>query len=352
MKLVINLTLSLLCLAVCVWLVWPNPHDRGQLELALRAIRFADFWPYLAGSVALLALTHLGRALRWNDLLGPLGAKQPTGRLLSVSTIGFMAILALPARLGEFARPLLLRGVTRTSFSVLLGTVIVERAIDLMMVATLVAVCFFALHDAHSPSWLLPTAWAAVAILIVGTTFLYLGTRYPERAARWLVAFLPGRLKTKFYGYAERVFQGFGVLRDGRRTAAFLVKTVIYWIANGLSMWILARGLGLPLSVIGAFATMGLVAVGIMLPNAPGLVGQFHWFTMLGLSLFLGQKLVDAQGLAYAIVLHGMQVVWYVGLGVIAMFATGVKITDLVKRADPEPTTADAAAPTPQGETT
>jgi uncharacterized membrane protein YbhN (UPF0104 family) len=65
-----------------------------------------------------------------------------------------------------------------------------------------------------------------------------------------------------------------------------MLWSLIYWIANGMGMWVLARGMGLDVSVVGAFATMGIVAVGITLPNTPGLVGQFQWFTALGLSLY------------------------------------------------------------------
>jgi uncharacterized protein (TIRG00374 family) len=331
MKLVVNLLLSLVVLAACVWLVWPNAHDRVQLEATLRAIELKAFWPYLAGCVGLLGVTHFFRAQRWNDLLQPLGAAQPLGRLLAVSTVGFMAILALPARLGEFARPLLLRRHSGTRFSVLLGTVVVERVIDLMMVAVLVAVCFFALHGPASPPWMLPTAWASVAILVIGSVVLWFGSRAPESTARILSRPLPARLRGRGSDFVLNVFRGFQVLRHGGHTASFITKTVIYWVANGLSMWLLARGMGLHLSVIGAFATMGLVAVGIMLPNAPGLVGQFHWFTKLGLSLYLGQEVVEAQGLAYALVLHGIQVTWYVGLGILVMLATRVHLADLVK---------------------
>ena len=54
---------------------------------------------------------------------------------------------------------------------------------------------------------------------------------------------------------------------------------------------------------------MGLVGVGISLPNAPGLVGQFQWFTLLGLSLYLRarddrKQRAHAQALAYAITQH------------------------------------------------
>ena len=120
--------------------------------------------------------------------------------------------------------------------------------------------------------------------------------------------------------------------------------SALYWVCNGLGMWVLARGCGLDLSVMGAFATMGLIAVGITLPNSPGLVGQFHWFTTLGLSLYLPAAVARSAGLGYAILLHGIQVVWYMALGAISMLTSHVSFHDLLAR-EPEAAPGDAGAP-------
>jgi uncharacterized membrane protein YbhN (UPF0104 family) len=108
--------------------------------------------------------------------------------------------------------------------------------------------------------------------------------------------------------------------------------SLLYWAANGMSMWVLARGVGLDLSIVGAFATMGIIAVGITLPNSPGLIGQFHYLTKLGLSLYVGSNVADGTGLAYAILLHGLQVVWYVGVGALAMLTSHIRFSDLVQK--------------------
>src|SRR6478735_11518604 len=125
MKLAINLALSFGMLALCVWLVWPDAATRHQIRLVLESMEFADFAPYLAGYIGLLVVVQLTRALRWNFLLAPLGVRIPKAPLLAISSVGFMAILALPARLGEFVRPGLLRKRGDLSASAALGTVAV-----------------------------------------------------------------------------------------------------------------------------------------------------------------------------------------------------------------------------------
>ena len=94
---------------------------------------------------------------------------------------------------------------------------------------------------------------------------------------------------------------------------------------------------------------MGLVGVGISLPNSPGLVGQFQWFTLLGLSLYLPaatDKTTDihAQALAYAITQHLLQVGWYVAMGALGIASPWVSFADLRASRKRPPTATEAAA--------
>ena len=113
--------------------------------------------------VALLFVMQVCRSLRWNNLLAPLGIHVPTGPMLAISAVGFMEILALPARLGELVRPGLLRkrGVSATAA---LGTVAVERIVDGLLVSVFVFGACFALRGPASPGWMMVTAWAALSV--------------------------------------------------------------------------------------------------------------------------------------------------------------------------------------------
>src|SRR5262249_41289890 len=140
----------------------------------------------LATYIGLLVVVQLTRALRWNYLLAPLGVRIPHGPLLAISSVGFMAILALPARLGEFVRPGLLRkrGVSASSA---LGTVAVERIVDGLLVSLFVFVAFFALRGPQAPRWMMPTAYAALGIFTLALIFLIGALKWPERSVQlWL----------------------------------------------------------------------------------------------------------------------------------------------------------------------
>jgi glycosyltransferase 2 family protein len=341
MRLAINLILSLGMLALCTWLVWPAPAARAQLQDVLAGLHLADLAPYLAAWLGLQVIVHLCRSLRWNHLLAPLGVRVPAGPLVAISSVGFMAILALPARLGELVRPGLMRKYT--SGSAALGTVAVERIIDGLIISLVVFCAFFALHGPGSPGWMMPTAYLALAVFGVALVFLVFALWRPERTVAFGIALtLLPRLAPRFAGALERkaldMIRGFAALKDMRNLLLFLVWTLVYWTANGLGMWVLAQPFGLELSLVGAYATMGLLGVGISMPNSPGLVGQFQWFTLLGLSLYLGfdpspdagqGTPLYAAALAYAIIQHLLQVAWYVAMGVLALASPWVSINDL-----------------------
>jgi hypothetical protein len=331
MKLAVNILLSLLMLGVCLWLVWPSPADEARLAEAISSLKLG----YLAGFVGLLAAVHFFRAWRWNNLLAPIGVTLSPGRLLAISSVGFMAILALPARLGEFVRPALVRKRGRVSAAAALGTIAVERIIDGLFVSLFVFGAFFALRSPSSPAWMMPTAYLALGLFAAALLFLGFSLRWPDRTVSIAVSLtllrrISPRLADVSRAKLLSMIGGFMVLKDRRNLIMFCLWSLAYWTANGMSLWVLAKGFDFELSLVGAFATMGLVAVGITLPNSPGLVGQYQWFTQLGLSLYLGEAMGKGpEGLAYAIVLHGVQVVWYIGMGGLAVISPYVSLSEV-----------------------
>ncbi len=365
MKLAINLGLSAAMLALCAYLVWPNEETRSGVAAAIEHLSFVDLLPY----IGLLVVVQLCRSLRWNNLLAPMGVRVSTGPLLAISAVGFMAILALPARLGEFVRPGLLRQRGDVSAAAALGTVAVERIVDGLLISLFVFGALFAHRDSSSPDWMMPMAYAALGVFSAALVFLLFALRWPARTCAFCVQltllprFAPRIGKAIEHKLLDMV-SGFVVLRDRKNMIIFVAWSVAYWGANGLGLWVLANAFdhgqlahGLPttmhLPVIGAFAAMGVVGVGIMLPNSPGLVGQFQYFMMLGAGLYLGfdprtDHSSDLYQLVYAFcTLHYLlQVGWYILCGAIGLMTPWVSFHDLwtARKVAPDPGTGDAAA--------
>ena len=324
-KLLGKIAASLLVTAVCVAYALHGIDKAGVLS-ALRALPISAVVMYL-GTVA---VTHFFRGARWNYLLKPLGVTIPLRRLLPISSVGFMAILALPVRLGELVRPFYATREGPIRMSAAVGTVAVERIVDGLMISILFFVSYLAstLHGTGAAASFSPElrlgAWLSFLGFLGLTSFLAVALVRTEATVRFVLkwSLLERLMPVRAAHVADRLralISGFGVLSDGRNLARFVGQTTLYWWFNGLGMWLLARQMGLDLSLGAAFTTMAFTGVVLTLPNSPGLVGQFHAGIKLALMAFLPTAVVNSKGIAYAVVLHGLQTVWYVALGLLSL---------------------------------
>ena len=118
--------------ALGIFLAWwsirdLSKEDKSEIKEALRHARYLLLVPV----IAILLLSHYLRGLRWRLLIEPLGYKPArTNTFLSVM-IGYFTNLALP-RLGEVVRCTVLARYEKVPVDKLIGTVILERIIDVI----------------------------------------------------------------------------------------------------------------------------------------------------------------------------------------------------------------------------
>jgi uncharacterized protein (TIRG00374 family) len=318
-RLLVQGALSLVVGTVCVFYAL-HGMDRHAVGAALRALAPSAIGIYLLT----LAVTHLFRTLRWEYLLRALGVSLPFKRLLPISSAGFMAILALPVRLGEFVRPYLIARERKVSMSAMVGAVAVERIVDGLLVSILFFCAYLAsAGDLFSPQ-LRAAAWLSLGGFVGLMVFLILAQIWTERAIAivmklTLIEWLAPARAPQAGEKLRSLISGFRALADRRNFSIFLVQSIVYWGSNGFGMWILARQMNLPISLGASFVIMAFTGVVLTLPNSPGLVGQFHAAIKMGLSAYVPVAVVNSKGIAYAIVLHGLQTLWYIGAGVLSL---------------------------------
>jgi len=318
-RLFLKLGMSVGLGALCVYYTMRGMSTSGVIE-ALRALPARAIVLYLAT----LAVTHVFRAWRWEFLLRPLGVSVPLRRLLLISSAGFMAILALPVRLGEFVRPYFLTRERGLRMSASLGTVAVERIIDGLLISILFFGAYLASAGDTFSRELRVGAWLSLVGFVALTTFLVLARLWTDRTIAFVlrVTLLERFSKRRAHQVSDKLralISGFDALADHRNFGIFLLQSALYWGVNGFGMWVLARQMGLPISLGAAYTTMAFTGVVLSLPNSPGLLGQFHLAIKLGLLAYLPAGVVNGQGIAYAIVLHALQTLWYVGTGLLSL---------------------------------
>ncbi len=302
--------------------------DLGAIWAAVHQANYAWLAPY----VGILLVIHVARTLRWGILLEPV-AKVPFSRLNAVSAVGFMALMILPFRIGEFARPYLIAERPRIRVSATLSSVVVERVADGLFMAALLVLTLLAVPEGTPGLQLLRMAGVAVfgafggllAFLIVAYRNRALAVRFTHRVLDPVSPRLAGRAS----GMMDAFIHGLRVVPSRTKLITFFLLTGAYWCLNAWGMGILARAFDIHLTAIQCFTVLGVLVVGVMIPAGPGMVGTFQAATILGLSLFVPSAALDTRGTAYANVLWAVQLAVTTGLGLFFLFSRHIRIAQI-----------------------
>jgi uncharacterized protein (TIRG00374 family) len=309
---------------VALWLTL-----RGKDLAAIWAeIRAADY-RYLAPYLLILLGIHLARTVRWGILLAPV-ADVPFARLNAVSAVGWMALMILPFRLGEFARPYLVAERGRLRVSTALSSIVVERVADGVFMGILFVVALLAVPDGAPGVRILRTGGVLVS-LAFAALLVFLVVAYRNRALAVRIGSaalrpISPRLAERAAGMLDAFLHGLRLLPSRRKAGSFLLLTVVYWGLNALGMSVLARGFGFELGVVESFALLGALVVGIMIPAGPGMIGTFQGAIVVGLLLFAPREAVATRGTAYANVLWLANLAQVTALGLFFLFSRHIRL--------------------------
>ena len=308
----------------------------GMLYLAFENIKWEKVskelgeaeWKWLVPYFAAMVAQHYFRASRWSHLLAPI-VKVPFSRILPIASVGFLAIVALPLRMGEFVRPYLIADPPRVRMSHGLGTMAVERVFDGLVLSLM---CFLVVAEAQNrgapvPNLILFSGWAAFALFFAVLVALIMALWKRDQAVtlcRRLFSIISPKLGDKLAGVAEGIVDGFKVLPNPKPLLSFLFGTLAYWFLNGVAVWILSYSFGLNLGLWQGIGVMVIVGIGIMVPAGPGFIGNFELFASKALLLYVSADKVKDKGIAYILSFHATNAMWYAVTGAIAMFSSEV----------------------------
>ncbi|MEE8408645.1 MAG: lysylphosphatidylglycerol synthase transmembrane domain-containing protein [Myxococcota bacterium] len=313
------------------------------LWLAFRGVDLAEMWHYITNVhpgyvvayVASLVLIQFCRVFRWGVLIRPFATISP-GALFRISCVGLMLILILPLRLGEFARPYLLKKETGARMSSGLGSVVVERAMDGLLVTGLFFVTTFVLEARYEtryvvPSGLVVAARAALIFFSAVTVVIVAALLTQDRVPRLLRRIgdpISPKLTDRAVGILEAFVEGLRSLPSFRAVSSFVVYTLVYWLANGAGLYLFMRAFGWDVPLLAGYVLVCVLVIGIMIPAGPGMVGTFHAAIVLGLSIF---AIGSTEAAAYATVLHAVNVIVICGFGLPFILARRGQVGEIVR---------------------
>lgn len=305
----------ILAFSIAIVLLWWSFHslsakDVEDIKEALLRAKIAMIIPV----VIILLLSHLFRAYRWQQLIEPLGYKTDSFQLLCGVLIGYIANQFIP-RAGEIIRCTSISKYNKIPAEKLIGTIVAERAFDMITLLLIGVVTVFLEYDFIS-SYLyeiinaIQTNLASngpkrIILLVVFAVFVIL--------LLWIIKKFK---EHKFIAVISRIIKGIwhGLtsIKNVKNKPLFIIYTILIWTGYVFATWMgclaleetahLALDTGLVMLVFGTFGIIvapgGLGAYPIaiqktlvlyQLPETIGLAsGWLLWLAQFAVTVIFG----------------------------------------------------------------
>ena len=328
------------------------------LYFAFRNVPFADLIAYLKSinylwvlpSTLIVFVSFVLRAARWQLILS---SNKKIGFLSSYHPliIGFMINCILPGRVGEIARPVILKKKDNVPFSTGLATVVAERIFDLFIL--IILFIFFLSTAKIDPNLMiefgnynlnsetLETVFSGMiklsvllfaGIIIIGfdTTRKIINRIIMVMPS--LLFFLGSSLKKKIQDkvctpvvyIVENFASGFSFIKSPKLICICIIFSVIIWALSSFSYYVFSIGCpGINLSFTELTSVMLIVCFFIALPSAPGFWGLWEAGGVFAMLLF---GVPEREAAGFTLANHAIQMFPVIIMGLISAFITGVDI--------------------------
>lgn len=331
-----------LFLAIGGFLLWLAVRGQDFEQLKENIAEAKIFWVVLS---ALLGLaSHYSRAIRWNLLIQPLGYRPRTANTFMAVMSGYFANLAFP-RLGEVSKCAVLKRYEGVPINKLLGTMIVERAMDLLYLLLFTIALFIVEFDlvmdlllgmfsekmadsASSDSmWL----WLAI-IVVVGTALAFFVWRLIRHTAFGI------KLANLVAGFAE----GLKTVGQLENKWLFLFHSTLIWVLYFIMSYVvlLAFDATAHLGLMAGLAVFVFGSFGMVAPVQGG-IGAYHFMAKEALKVY---SVPETNALAFAFVIHGGQTIMVILAGFISVVLLPIYNRNRTHESPVSPTAEDSDA--------
>lgn len=295
--------------------------QRVDVDQVLQVLARASILPIFLAVGCVLAEVAI-RARRWQLLLRPM-ARVSYGLSVAYLCIGYLANAILPARLGDVARAYLAGTALRIRRTTTLGTILVERVSDGLL---MLGVVLLAGSLVPNSGPLLLSALSVAAIGVLATMLLFFsltGVRRSRVAHRpmWAIA----------ESIIARLWAGTIGVRSATGTLVLVVHSVAALFLAVTVMLSTADAVGVRLSPVeGLLVTAGL-ALSLSIPAGPGALGTYEF---VGLTIVSALGIPPPEALATVVLHHAIVAIPPALAGVVATLVLHVRVGAITSDAD------------------
>jgi glycosyltransferase 2 family protein len=296
--------------------------DVAELKAAFLSVK----WGWFLLCAAFLILGLITRAARWRVLLSN---GLPLSRAFSILNVSYLVNGLLPLRMGEVARAFL---ATRAEPPVpvfkSVSTIIVERLLDLLAVVTMIAI---AVALGPLPDELRAAALFFGPLALGGFMFLvFLASRraLAQQLLDGVTARIPALRQWNVSPWLAHFLDGLMPLAQPRALLGALGWTVLSWALSIIAGYVLMFAVWEQ----GDWATTCLfiaaAALAIAVPAVPGNIGTYELSVLLALGA-TGYGEPAGTASAFAILVHGVNLMVYAVFGVLGFIQEGISLEQL-----------------------
>ena len=277
-------------ISVCLIFLVVKQIDVDNIIQILR--RTNVFWLVIA--LIFYWVEILLRILRWKRILISVDSTIRYSSINNSFCISAAANNIFPFRLGDILRAHLVgmqRNISRYS---LMGTIVLEKLIDVVAVL-LLTFCgaFGVLSQLGAMSKVgLAFIMGGVSIIMLGGIYLVAKNKFLSNK---LVMFLHERL-----GHFKK---GFSILLKPKNLSLVIVETLLIWVFNTLAIWAIIKSLGVSLSSSEVLLLEGITGLAAAIPSAPAGIGTLQYAFLLTFGMLQLDKSV---GVAASLLVQGI----------------------------------------------
>jgi uncharacterized membrane protein YbhN (UPF0104 family) len=272
-------------------------------------------WYWLLFAVAADISVYVTQGWRWNLLLRPM-ARLPVWRTIQAVYIGLFANEVLPLRTGEVIRVYLQSRWSGLPFSIVFSSALIERLFDGII---LIIGFYITSYHVAMPGFMSKGS-DILAIFLLALVVGLAIVIFSKGIAHHAVA--QSRWAEKLWHVVEALYY----MGNSRTFYISFTVSVLYLVLQILPIWALLKGYGIDLGFWPAAVVLVILRLGTVIPQAPGNVGSFQFFTVVALSLFAVDR-DTAVGFATLLFLVVTVPLWLAGF--VALIATRMRLEDI-----------------------
>ena len=322
---ILGYTLATVCL---IWVL----HDFHLMQW-FRELARVD-WKWVAIGMGFDVLSYGVQALRWKWLLSPFGKVKLTHTIRAVYA-GLFANLVFPLRPGELLRSYIVSDAEDIRLGRVLGSVGVERLVDLVIATASLAVVSL-LVDLPQRFRKVADTLGIITLVLLGIVVViiyYLEVKLSQNPEYYTGRRMPGKLM--------RALLGLHAMGTAPTFYAAVFASLLMPACQVLGLWAMMKAYNLQLPFLAAIVVLLIINLGVSLPNAPANFGSYQLFCVLGLSVF-NVETATAKGFSFFAFLA--LTIPFIFLGFVGLVRSGLSLKSMREKVKELPSQARAGA--------